>query len=109
MIVDKIFRIIADSLWNSTIQVHKVDDKNNVSFVDMARSDYLNQIKDEIKLTLWNNALNGAKYMYQNCGYDFDSGAMDEFLQSIGCNLYDKEFINWFYEEFYKWLDCNEE
>lgn len=109
MIVDKIFRIIGDSLWNGIIKVHKVDDKNKVYFIDMERSDYLNKIKDEIKLTLWNNALNGAKYMYQNCGYDFDSGAMDEFLQSIGCDPYDKEFTNWFYDEFYKWLDCNEE
>lgn len=109
MIVDKIFRIIGDSLWNGIIKVHKVDDKNKVYFVDMERSDYLSQIEDEIKLTLWNNALNGAKYMYQNCGYDFDFGAMDEFLQSIGCDPYDKEFANWFYDEFYKWLDCKEE
>ena len=68
MILDKIFRIIADSLWNSTIQVHKVDDKNNVSFVDMARSDYLNQIKEEIKLTLWNNAFSNVERVYLKDG-----------------------------------------
>lgn len=50
-------------------------------------------------------ALNGAKYMYSNYDVDFDSGSMDSFLEALGFDTSNMEFMDWLYGEFYKWLD----
>lgn len=54
-------------------------------------------------------ALNGAKYMYANYGVDYDSGSMDEFLEGLGFDTSDMEFMDWFYVEFGKWIESDEE
>ena len=47
--------------------------------------------------------------MYANYGVDYDSGSMDEFLEGLGFDTSNMEFMDWFYVEFGKWIESDEE
>lgn len=58
--------------------------------------------------TLWETALKGAKYMVEECEYDYDSSAMDGFLTAIGCDVHDMEFMDWYFTNITKALGYEE-
>ena len=58
--------------------------------------------------TLWEIALKGAKYMVEECEYDYDSSAMDGFLTAIGCDVHDTEFMDWYFTNITKALGYEE-
>lgn len=53
---------------------------------------------------LWKIALKGAKYMVEECEYDYDSSAMDSFLRALGCDPNDNEFMDWYFTNITKAL-----
>lgn len=53
--------------------------------------------------------LNAAMYMINNHDYDYDSGSMDEFLEALGCDTNDMEFMDWFFVNIKKRLGYDDD
>lgn len=57
---------------------------------------------------LWQIALKGAKYLVEECEYDYDSSVMDDFLTAIGCDIHDEFFMDWYFTNITKVLGYEE-
>lgn len=53
----------------------------------------------------WHNALAAVKYMHNMHHYIFPSTKTNKFLVAIGCDINDKDFMDWLGYEYDKW--CN--
>lgn len=58
----------------------------------------------------WEIVLNGAKYLIDEYGTDYDSGAMDAFLSACGCDPNkNEEFKEWFFRNIQAKIDAENE
>lgn len=53
----------------------------------------------------WHNALSAVKYMHNRHHYIFPSKKMNDFLFAIGCDINDKDFMDWLGYEYDKWFN----
>lgn len=53
----------------------------------------------------WHNALSAVKYIHNRHHYIFPSKKMNDFLFAIGCDINDKDFMDWLGHEYDKWYN----